>query len=263
MGSKRFLTGPPINDKGVTPLLRGLYTAASGLVANQKRNDVVANNLANINTAGFKKEGTVAKTFNEVLIEKIDYTKANSPGITTGYLGKGVQIDQIITDHSQGALLNTGGPLDIAIAGPGYLVVQDEDGQEFYTRDGSLTLNSQGQLTTQSGHLVLSNNGPIQINGNNIEISEIGQVVVDGTAIANLQLVDIQDPKKYGHNLFTGENPVELAGKVQQGFLEGSNVNAVEEMVKMITLMRNYETNQKVIQSYDNTLDKLNEIGRF
>lgn len=244
-------------------MLRGLYTAASGLLASQKRNDVVANNLANVNTAGFKKEETVAKSFKETLIEKINYEKAMEPGVPVGKLGKGVMIDEISTDYSAGDIVNTDNPLDIALVGSGYLtVIDNETGREFYTRDGSLTINAQGQLITQSGHQVIGTNGPIDVTGNLIEITEGGQVIIDGNNVGTLQIVDITNVKKYGHNLFTGEDPSPARAQIKQGFLESSNVNAVEEMVKMISVMRSYETNQKVVQAYDNTLEKANEIGR-
>ena len=245
-------------------MLRGLYTAASGLLANQRRNDVVANNIANVNTAGFKKEETVAKSFQETLIQQINYEKVREAGAPIGKLGKGVMTDEISTDYSAGDLVNTDNPLDIAIVGNGYLTVLDsETGREFYTRDGSLTINPQGQLITQSGHQVLGTNGPINITGNLIEITEGGQVLVDGNDAGTLQIVDISNIKKYGHNLFTGDNPSPTVAQVKQGFLESSNVNAVEEMVKMINIMRSYETSQKVVQAYDNTLEKANEIGRI
>ena len=95
-------------------MLRGLYTAASGLLVNQRRNDVVANNIANVNTAGFKKEETVAKSFQETLIQQINYEKAGASGTPIGKLGKGVMIDEISTDYSAGDLVNTDNPLDIA-----------------------------------------------------------------------------------------------------------------------------------------------------
>jgi len=247
-------------------MLRGLYTSASSLTNLLKKNEVCANNLANTDTNGFKKQGTVSKTFAETLLYHLDYEKGPQ-GVKTpiGTLGKGVVLDEVYTNYNQGALENTGGQLDIALEGQGFLVVEDTAGNQFYTRNGSLKLSPEGILTTQTGHIVRGTGGPIQINGSNINITEQGEVYVDGQLAGVLQVVDITNPYKVGDSLVQGENPTpQTQTKIRQGFVEKSNVSAVEEMTRLITIMRVYETNQKVIQAYDNTLDKLiNQAGNL
>jgi len=154
-------------------LLRGLYTAASSLTANMHRNEITANNLANANTFGYKKKETAAISFQNVLLNQIDYQNPQSSKVPVGKLGKGVMIDEIFTNYKQGDLVNSDRPLDLALEDAGYFAVQDDQERELYTRNGSFTINSQGFLATQTGHLVLGQKGPIKINSININITEM------------------------------------------------------------------------------------------
>jgi len=229
-----------------------------------RRNEITANNLANANTFGYKKKETAAISFQNVLLNQIDYQKPQSPKVPVGKLGKGVMIDEIFTNYKQGDLVNSDRPLDLALEDAGYFAVQDDQERELYTRNGSFTINSQGFLATQTGHLVLGEKGPIKINSININITEMGEIFADNKLIDKLKVVNIENQEEIGNSLFFGKNPTPKADpQVRQGFIETSNVNSVEEMVKMINIMRSYESNQKIIQSYDNTLDKvINEVGR-
>lgn len=255
-------------------MIRGLYTAASGLLAQLVQNDLAANNLANVNTAGYKKDLPTFRTFPEVLIERLNdpdagtsFNSAAQPPII-GQLGTGVALERVYTVHQPGSLRETDNPLDLAIDGDGYFVIQTPQGER-YTRNGAFHLDSSRQLVTLDGHPVLGEMGPVVIQRENFAINEDGQVVVDGTIVDRLRLVMPADPslmEKQGNNLFAVQQNQNLPGataRIRAGFLEMSNVNPVEEMVNIITVMRAYEANQKVIQAHDNLLDKaVNEVGR-
>jgi flagellar basal-body rod protein FlgG len=260
-------------------MIRGLYIAASSAISENKRIDVIANNIANVNTSGFKKDTMITESFPDILMKRIgaaDYKDivAKAP-ITSkiGYIGKmsnGVRVDQVFTNFEQGSLSSSGNPLDLAFQGNGFFTVETPVGER-YTRSGEFTLDSEGYITTKEGYKVLGQNGPIQVDGKNIIINESGQVFSDENEIDTLKLVDFNDYKllkKEGDALYvdaSGDagNMKESEGLIQQGFLEASNVNSVKQMVEMITMLRSYEANQKVIKTHDELLGKaVNEIAR-
>lgn len=247
-------------------MIRGIYAAASGMVAESIRNDVTANNLANVNTAGFKKDVAVSRDFASVLIKRIN-DGAETP--TIGTLGSGAQIDEIATIHSGGAVRATGNAFDLAIDGKGFFAVQTANGVR-YTRNGSFTKSAQGELVNSEGNRVLGQNGPVRINGGQMNISDDGSISVDGVQIDRLRVVDFANEKqlqKEGNSLYTapeGTQTQTATGQVKQGYLEMSNVNVISEMVNMISGFRAYEVNGKVVQSHDQLLDKaVNEVGRL
>jgi flagellar basal-body rod protein FlgF len=239
---------------------RGLFAAASGMLADQIRQDVIANNLANATTAGFKGDTAVGEAFPSLLINQIQ------TGATIGKLGLGSRITEVATDGSQGALRQTGGTYDLAIAGDGWFSVQGPNGVA-YTRNGAFTTDAKGQLVTADAQPVLDDGGrPITV-GNNATISPDGRVTVDGRQVAKLAVTAL-DPKrlhKLGDNLYTGTVVKNApASRVEQGFLEGSNVNSVKEMVDLISTMRSFEAGQKAVQALDDTLGKaVNDVGRI
>jgi flagellar basal-body rod protein FlgF len=239
---------------------RGLFAAASGMLADQIRQDVIANNLANATTAGFKGDTAVGEAFPSLLINQLQ------TGATIGKLGLGSRITEIATDGSQGALRQTGNTYDLAIAGDGWFSVQGPNGVA-YTRNGAFTTDAKGQLVTADAQPVLDDGGrPITV-GNKATISPDGRVSVDGRQVAKLA-VTVLDPKrlhKLGDNLYTGTVQKGAdPGRVEQGFLEGSNVNSVKEMVDLISTMRSFEAGQKAVQALDDTLGKaVNDVGRI
>ena len=178
---------------------RGLFAAASGMLADQIRQDVIANNLANATTAGFKGDTAVGEAFPSLLINQLQ------TGATIGKLGLGSRITEVATDGSQGALRQTGGTYDLAIAGDGWFSVQGPNGVA-YTRNGAFTTDAKGQLVTADAQPVLDDGGrPITV-GNNATISPDGRVTVDGRQVAKLAVTAL-DPKrlhKLGDNLYTG-----------------------------------------------------------
>jgi flagellar basal-body rod protein FlgG len=260
-------------------MIRGLYIAASAAISETKRIDVISNNIANVNTSGFKKDTMITESFPNILMKRIGATDyrdiaARAP-ITSkiGYIGKmnnGVRVDEVFTNFEQGSISTSGNPLDLALQGKGFFSVETPNGER-YTRSGEFTLDNEGFITTKEGYKVQGQNGPIQVDGKNIIINEDGQVFSDGIEIDALKLVDFNDYallKKEGDALYvdlSGDagNMKESEGLVLQGSFEASNVNSVKMMVEMITMLRSYEANQKVIKTHDELLGKsVNEIGR-
>jgi len=260
-------------------MIRGLYTSASGMVVEQNRNDTIANNLANVNTAGYKKDIAAFRAFPEMLIQRLNDPE-KIPGVNPagqpvmpnrnpviGTLGTGAVVDEIFTSHAMGALKQTGANLDFALGSDGYFVVNTPQGER-YTRNGSFKLDAAGYLVTSEGYQVMGQAGPIRIQGDKITVDEGGTVRIDGNEVDTLRVVDFADKRamtKVGDSLFSGNGAAAARQvKVLQGYQETSNVNPISEMVNMITVMRSYEANQKAVQSHDNLLGKaVNEVGRI
>lgn len=257
-------------------MVKGLYTAYTGMINQEHRMDVLTNNLANANTNGYKKEGVTAQSFDSILAYKI---KDNSEGYRlakkTGIHNPGVKIGEGYTDFSQGSLKTTGNLYDLALTDQGFFAVefQNKQGETSvkYTRDGNFTLTASGELVTQDGDYVLGTNGQhIKIDPlKSTEINSQGQIIQDGSVAATIQVTDFEDYNeltRYGENYFepTGNATEKESGaKVYSGYLETSNISVVNEMVNMITVSRAYETNQKVITTYDSTLDiAANQLGK-
>lgn len=283
-------------------MLRGLYTGASGMVAQQHRMDALANNLANVDTTGYKKDTSVQKAFPEMLIRRMNDTGlykwpfgSSEVAPVVGKLGVGVEHNETFTVFEQGAMKPTSNPFDLALDNKGFFSVQTPDGER-YTRNGSFVLGKEGLLLTKEGFPVLGEKGPINIKENNFTIDNQGRVWVnrrfqdnpdrlvsmdendwDETILVDtLKIVDFQftrELKKQGSSLWKetpDSGPAVIKEldqgrpKVLQGFLEASNVSAVREMVDMIEVNRAYEANQKVIQTQDGLLGKLiNEAVRI
>jgi flagellar basal-body rod protein FlgG len=235
---------------------RGLYIAASGMLAELVRQDQVAHDLANASTSGYKADRSSQSSFGELLLAN------RATGETVGALGLGAQVDVIRTDLSQAPLRETAEPLDIALVGSGFLAVRTAEGVR-YTRAGQLALDGQGTLTTSTGMPVLGENGqPIVIRGGDPAIGPDGSITVDGRAVGRLAIVDLQNPAKIGDTLFSGDPAGRPAATtVKQGYLEGSGVNPAEAMVEMMTSMRAYESVQRVIRTIDETLQRGIQTG--
>ncbi|MCL2387058.1 MAG: flagellar hook-basal body protein [Defluviitaleaceae bacterium] len=253
-------------------MIRGIYTSALGMITNMQRMDVVTNNIAHVNTTGHKRDIVVSHEFSDVLMSRM-----NDPGIRMfnhvpiGHINPGVFVDDVFTVFGQGAFQQTGNTLDLAIAGQGLFVVQ-ENGEELFTRDGSFTM-ANGLLMTNQGALVQGQNGNIQLPEGYIVINEQGRIYVndeyvDTIRIQNFTPEGFHSLRKAKNNLFrvsdyTEGTMIDFEGTIQQGFLEGSNVNIVQEMVNMITISRSYETNARMITIQDGTLQRaVNDIAR-
>ncbi len=252
-------------------MFRGLYTSYTGMKVQQQRVDAISNNIANVNTNGYKRDRLIEKSFKEVLTTRIRDGKSDT---RIGKMSLGVSVAEVFTDFSQGSLKQTNNELDIAIAGRGFfkLGVPDKSGNMAikYTRDGSFTLDSNKDLCTKDGKYVLSESGDkINLAENALpRINKDGSVYLKEKFIAKLGVVDFADEKmlkKEGDSMFVVPDNAEtraFEGSLEQGFLEGSGVNSVQEMINLITANRIYEANQKVIQTYDETMSKVvNEVG--
>lgn len=263
-------------------MVKGLYTAFTGMVNEQKRLDVLSNNLANADTNGYKKEGTTSQTFADELAIRIKDTSYYGMPKNLGVMSMGVHIGETYTDYSQGNYKITDNQTDFAINGNGFFAISytDKAGNTSvkYTRDGAFIVNTQGYLVTKDGDFVLNQNGAtnsdpnsrIQVNPNlPIKVTGDGNIYQNDVLVGNIGLVDFADYNyiaKFGENMYDivdGATLIESEATIDQGCLEASNVNVISEMVNMITISRAYQAGQKVINAVDETLDKaVNQVGR-
>lgn len=350
-------------------MVRGMYTVASSAIVENKRMDIIANNIANVNTTGYKRDLLISESFPEILISKtatntfdkdvssqksgmgIDvedggdvYTATSKSGYfqvktslgvannktikikindegylvtpkgdyiqgqegpifvgqgklaidslglitvdgneagklkvvnplnTIGNYSYGIHLDQVLINHEQGQLNSTDNPFDLAIQGNGFFAIETENGERF-TRNGEFTIDTEGYIVTKEGHKVMGQNGYIQLTNKEVIIDENGNVISGNQHIDSLKIVDFKDYKalsKEGDGLLIyrtddiEENIIEFSGKVNQGYIESSNVNSVKQMVEMITLLRSYEASQRLIKNHDELLSKaVNEVGRL
>ncbi|MDX9730603.1 MAG: flagellar basal-body rod protein FlgF [Bdellovibrionales bacterium] len=259
---------------------KGIFTAVSGAMAQSARLDTVANNLANVNTPGFKRDSQV---FREYLTS---YNK--EPGtievprvpasIESFYAMNGgdksyVDIDGTSSDFSQGTLKTTGNTLDLAIEGEGFFEVATPEGLRF-TRSGNFSVDGEGRLVTKQGFPVQrQGGGEFQFAGADVNISANGEVFEAGQSLGFLSLVTVENKDallKQGANLFAlkenygAQSEPAASAKIHQGFLEGSNVNIIREMTDMIAATRTFESTQKAIQAYDQMNGKVvNEVPKL
>lgn len=258
-------------------MVKGLYTAYSGMVNQEHRMDVLTNNLANVNTNGYKKEGATSQSFDAVLAYKIkDASEGYNLAKRIGINQPGVKIGEGYTDFEQGAIKTTGNTFDLALTDSGFFAVEftDKSGNTSvkYTRDGDFTLTQDGELVTRDGDPVLNTNGQaVKINPNlDTQINVSGQLIQNGRVADTIQVTDFVDYnylEHYGENYFQpieGAEETDPKAQVYSGYLETSNVSAVTEMVNMISVQRAYESNQKIITTIDSTLDiAANQLGKL
>ena len=281
-------------------MIRGWYTAASGMRAQQWRLDSVANNLSNINTDGYKREQAAFKAFPELLLRRMNddglyrhpFGSADVAPII-GRLGTGVEFNELYVSFEQGALNETQSDFDIALDGKGFLAVSTPWGER-YIRNGSFQLGKEGYLVTKEGYPVMGENGPIRVQANNFQIDKEGHIWINAeysddpnamisrerntwaetVLLDTLKVVEFDLDrylKKQGSSLYVDTDvsgPAQIMEgdarpAVLQGFVETANVEPVREMVQMIEINRAYEANQKVIQTHDAMLGTLiTQIGR-
>ena len=248
---------------------RGLYIAATGMTSAMVRQDVIASNLSNVSTVGFKADRVVNETFGDSLLYSM---RGGDPTImgTTNY---GTRVAGTITDFGQGSFRPTEQPLDIAIGGDGFFLVRMADGTPAYTRNGQFSRSPDGFLTTATGEYVLGTetNGqrlPVFVGteGNPVIRADGRVSAADGTELGQIGIftLDVPNARKVGQNMWVGQETggMPTSTQLRQGYVEASGVNSVKEMVEMITTLRSYESSQRVITSIDGTLDKaVNSIG--
>ncbi|MBQ8877678.1 MAG: flagellar hook-basal body protein [Lachnospiraceae bacterium] len=258
-------------------MVKGLYSAYTGMINQEHRMDVLTNNLANAATNGYKKEGATSQSFDSVLAFKIkDATEGYHLAKNIGVNNPGVKIGEGYTDFSQGSLKTTANTYDLALTDAGFFAIEftNKAGETSvkYTRDGNFTLTADGRLVTQEGDAVLDTNGkPVKIDTiAETQINHAGQIIQNGRVVATIQVTDFEDYnylERYGENYYQpieGATEKEAAAKVYSGYLETSNISVVTEMVNMIAVQRAYESNQKVITTYDGTLEiAANQLGKL
>jgi len=257
-------------------MVKGLYTAYTGMINEQHRMDVLTNNLANSTTVGFKKEGSTSQSFDSVLAYKVkDETAAPNIPHRVGVNNPGVKIGENYTDYSQGSFQITENTYDLALSGDGFFTIEftNKAGETstMYTRDGSFTLNVDGYLVTKDGDYVMGQNGRIKLDPlQEASIDSSGNIAQNGAVVDKIKITDFEDYnylEKYGENLYRaveGATFTNSDATIYSGYLEMSNVSVVTEMVDLIAITRQYEANQKVIKAYDSTLEiAATQLGRL
>lgn len=265
-------------------MVKGLYTAHSAMINEQHRMDTLTNNLANVATTGYKKEGATSQTFADALAVKLQDSSEWYLSRRMGNMQPGVKIGENYTDWSEGGFRGTENPFDLALSDSGFFQIEftDKAGNTSvkYTRDGSFTLTLEGTLVTKDGDYVLDTNG------NHITIDPTQPTTIDrqgnitqgdnAQILATIGITDFErNPEgtdyyyleKYGENLWQtipGATEIPSNAQIYSGYLEQSNVETVQEMVNMIAINRQYEINQKIITTMDGTLDTaVNNLGRL
>lgn len=249
-------------------MIRGLHTAVSGMITLEAKQGVITNNLANINNNGYKANNLIVKSFKDVMIQNKDNDSGKKAYIGTMNLGS--RIDETHTNYGQGVLKNTNKENDFAIEGEGFFVVQ-RGNEKYYTRDGQFRVNGAGYLINTEGDRVLGVNKatgslePILVGNSSIKMDGgknlfIGENSTHKLAIATFSSENLE---KLSDNLYAGTDPsFDKVTYAKQGYLEQSNVNLVNEMTEMLTTMRSFESNQRIIRTMDETLGKAaNDIG--
>lgn len=261
-------------------MVNGIETAASGMMSILNYNDIIANNLANVNTPGFKALIPTFKNISDIEIKEKTKDEQGDTNKPVGTLSAGSVLDSTLIDLKQGALSKTDNKLDFAIEGDGFFAIQTPEG-ECYTRNGSFTLNNEGVLVTKDGKAVLSeSNSEIKIGLDNtntgisvdkLTVGEDGTLYLKNQAVDKFKIVNFNTPsdlETIGNSLFkkinTDIQPIAAQNsKVSQGYIEGSNSSVIENLINSISASRSYESLSKVIKTSEMTLSKaVNEVGR-
>ncbi|MEK3798652.1 flagellar hook-basal body protein [Peribacillus sp. FSL H8-0477] len=276
-------------------MLRGFYTAASGMLAQQRQTEMLTNNLANANTTGFKADQSSIRSFPEMLLQRMESKNIptdNSLQLpvskNVGSISTGVYVQDVTPLFSQGDVQETELKTDIALIngtmpadangkmGTVMFVVENSNGEMRYTRNGNFTLDGTGYLTTSEGNYVLNqNNERIQLNSDDFTINQDGTISENNQAVARLGVAFAENPDslvKEGGGLFRAAdaeltdayNEAEVSFTLNQGVLEGSNVDESQTMTELMAAYRSFEANQKMLQAYDRSMDKaVNEVGKL
>lgn len=276
-------------------MVKGLYTGASGMLALQESMNSISQNLSNVNTDGYKRETAVLKSFPEMLARRINddgqvkfpmgsYDKAP----IAGKIGTGVEFNESFIRFEQGSLSQTDAQFDFALEGDGFFTLETPNGIR-YSRNGKFTISSDGHVVDNNGNYLLGTEGRLQVARNNFKVDKEANITINPTiphdqfttisgnewlpeqSLGKLKIVDFKHTRYlvregnhlYAESKFSGQAQDLEKAKVLQGFLEKSNVQPVEEMVKMIEVQRLYEANQKVIQTEDELISQaVNKVMR-
>lgn len=254
-------------------MIQGIYNSVAGALVQQARLNVVGNNLANVNTNGYKKDMAV---FHHRLSEALENPELrHKSNLTLTPLGGGIYMDESVTMHREkGAVIQTGQNTDLMINGEGFFKLVSEDGENTrYTRNGAFTLNAQGFVTDETGQWFLQDARENRLflgEATSIEFETNGEFRIDGEVAGTLSMADFNDEdlwllKKVGENLFQADASIEeqpFTGNIMPGALEGSTVNQAMAMAEMIQTQRNYDLNMRMITLQDQTMDRaINQVG--
>ncbi|KMQ51242.1 Flagellar basal-body rod protein FlgF [Chitinispirillum alkaliphilum] len=242
-------------------MIQGLYTATQGMTTLTQKQDQIANNLANVNTTGFKQSGMFTRAYQNYLTNDQNQVFAN----------RQIKADDVYVDFREGTLKQTDSPLDFCIRGDGFFKVMSPEGVR-YTRNGRFSLNADGLIVTSDGSKVMGTEGYIRVEPDlPINVTESGEVIQKGESKGVINIVDFAKPYdmlRSGNSQFRPRIPGEpelraTQFSLRQGYIEGSNVDMIRNMVNMISAHRNYEADQKALHAQDETLQKaVNEVGR-
>lgn len=277
-------------------LFKGLYTVTSGMIAQQRKTEILTNNMANVNTPGFKSDQSTIRSFPDMLMSAFGNTNIpTKKGLNLkdvnqiGALNTGIYLQETLANFTQGQIFETSLNTDVALingtmpvdeasgtTGTIFFRLQHPEGGEAYTRNGNFTLDGQGYLVNSEGYYVLSTEGErIQLENDDFQLSQNGNIYVNNAQVSTLGVAFSANPNELvkqdnglfrtidGANLPTayGQNGVTFA--MQQSYLEGSNVDSAQSMTELMTAYRAFEANQKVLQAYDKSMEKaVNEIGK-
>lgn len=277
-------------------MFKGFYTVASGMIAQQRKTEIITNNMSNANTPGFKADQATIRSFPDMLLTAVGkssiQTDENINARTLQEIGSvntGIYLQETLANHAQGTIIETNNSTDIALIdgtfpideesgnrGTIFFRMEHPEGGEAYTRNGNFTLDAQGYLVNGNGYYVLSDTGErISVPNDNFVLSDDGSISVDNVEIATIGVTFANNPAllvKQDNGLFRTEdggilpsafNQQGVAFGLKQNFLEGSNVDSAKSMTDLMTAYRAFEANQKVLQAYDKSMEKaVNEIGR-
>lgn len=256
-------------------MIRGIYTAASGMGILQARMDATSNNLANVSTTGFKQDKVQTAAFPDFMLqEKVQVNVAGrlmSNWSQVGLTNQGSVVTGVTTDYGAGLLYQTEKETDLALSGEGFFAFESREGGEnrvLYSRDGDLHRDAEGFLVNSRGDRLLGESGPVRVGAGNFTVDPGGLVKTADNEEIRLTVVDFPDKSKLvkeGNNYFSapaGEGLALANPGVSQKFLEKSNVDVTTEMVNMVEIMRAYEASQKLVQAQDDLLGSaINQVG--
>ena len=239
-------------------MYKGIYIAMTGMSMRANELDTISNNLANINTTGYKRQSFASRLYPLLSGRPVDTKAIYQNARYQTYFGTQY------TDLKQGVLRQTGNPLDLAIQNEGFFAVT-KGNKILYTREGSFTRDKEGYLITQAGLKVLDeNNSPITVEGEKVEIGRDGSIYVDGILVTRIKLVKLNNIRHVGQSLYEGTEGGQADAQVIQGWIENSNVNPVNELAQMIQAIRNFELAQRATMNFDQLAQRaVSEIARI
>lgn len=251
-------------------MVRGIYTALMGMLVDQAIVDNTANNLANVDTTGYKKDSQAFRSYLQYEILRVEPERGRQKLTALGTLERGVTLDEVRTDQTQGAVESTEVNTDFALQGDGFFSIEGKSGESYFSRNGNGKIDAQGFLTNSNGDYFLNDAGDRILFSSNTVVDRVGNIIQDGVIQGRLAVVRFENPRyliKSGYTYFrateqSGVAQPDLMTTVHQGFEEKATVNAVREMINLINAQKHFDLNQKVIMTQDALMDSaINKVG--